>query len=101
MGSRRGSDPSDPPNPRPDDVLLDGPGHTLAQNRNFGEVVFRQLHLAVEDGLPSVRLPASAACGRGAVALQAEGVRRFGPQQVLVIVAVRIVASGAALLERG
>lgn len=82
------------------------PFHRMAQailqrqNRYLGEVVFRQLHLAAEDGdhvltFQLLRL------GVGTVALEAKRVGSICPQQMLVIVAVRVVASGASLLERG
>src|ERR1039458_1977727 len=70
------------------------------QNRHLVEVVFRQLHSAIEDrdqvfALQLLRL------GVGPVTLQAQRIGLAGPKQMFVIVAVRFMADGATLFERG
>lgn len=62
------------------------------------EVVFGKFHASVEDrnqvlGLKLFRIPLRP------MAFEAEGVRSTGPQQVIVVSAVRSVTSGASLLE--
>jgi len=67
-------------------------------NRHLVEVVFRQFHSAVENSdqvfaLQLLRL------GVGSMTLQAQRIGFADPKQMLVIVAVRIMADRAALFE--
>lgn len=83
-------------------MSLHGMAQPVFEWQNWGSrhVVFRQLDLAVKDRYQMLILELLR-MAVGSMALEAELVGRAGPQQVNIVVAVRLVADGASLLESG
>jgi hypothetical protein len=70
------------------------------QNRHLFEIIFWQPHFPVEDGDQMLVLKLRRRGRIRSVALEAERVDLFDPQQMFVLSTVRLVAGGAAGLKR-